>query len=58
MITKTERSVTLKPYTGFVQLGKLMKPIKTGDMQILGRQAFINFPLCNAVIVKQHTTNE
>jgi len=46
MITKTDRSVTLIPDTGFVQLVKLMKPIKTCDMQISGRKAFINFPLC------------
>ena len=46
MITKVDRNVTLKPDTGFGQLGKLMKPTKTCDMQISGRKAFINFPLC------------
>ncbi len=46
MPTKVSQRLSLIPNPGFVQLEKLMKPVKTHDMKKRGRMAFINFPLC------------
>jgi len=45
IIAKTYRSVTLKLETGFVHLGKLMKPESSVILFDCSSLAFIDFPM-------------